>query len=73
MMYSPIDAVAVSTTIYGQGTGPIFIDDLACAGFETNILQCSNDRDTSDCTHSDDAGVQCREQSMIFIYFKSFE
>lgn len=53
------DATAVGLAMYGQGTGPIVLDNVNCRGTENNILLCQNDPDTSDCTHREDAGVQC--------------
>lgn len=54
-----IDAVPVFKAFYGQGSGPIIINSLECTGVENNILECAFDSDTSNCSHSDDAGVQC--------------
>ena len=53
------DATAVSNAGYGQGTGPIFLNNLRCTGTETNILSCPGGAVTSTCTHRDDAGVNC--------------
>ena len=60
-----IDATAVSNAFYGRGSGPIHLDDVACAGTETNILRCTYDPVTSDCGHSEDAGVQCQITSEL--------
>ena len=57
------DATAVSNAFYGQGSGPIHIDDVACTGTETSILSCTYDSVTADCGHSEDAGVQCQVNS----------
>ena len=54
-----IDAIAYSNAHYGQGTGPILLDNLACIGTEYNLTSCSYDSDTSDCGHYEDAGVHC--------------
>lgn len=56
------DATAFGLAFYGQGSGPIVLDDVACVGTETNILSCPFDNVTTDCTHREDAGVQCMEQ-----------
>ena len=53
------DAIAYSNARYGQGTGPIWLDNLACTGAEYNLTSCSYDSDTSDCSHYEDAGVRC--------------
>ena len=61
------DAVAYSNARYGQGTGPIWLDNLACTGVEYNLTNCSYDADTSDCRHFEDAGVLCNTTRM-FVY-----
>ena len=59
-----IDATGHSGGSFGQGSGPIFLDDVACSGSETQLIDCSHDRTTSDCSHSRDAGVTCETQCM---------
>ena len=54
-----IDAVAISMGTFGEGTGPILIDNADCTGTESRLLTCNYDDDTADCTHSEDAGVRC--------------
>ena len=51
------DAVARGSA-FGPGTGPILLQDVACFGNESRLVDCyyiTND----DCTHSDDVGVTC--------------
>ena len=45
---------------FGQGTGPIHYDRVACSGNEPNIGACTkfNPSSTSD-SHAEDAGVKC--------------
>ena len=52
-------ATAYSNARFGQGTGPILMDNVACTGLETGLVNCTFDNHTSDCRHSEDAGVQC--------------
>lgn len=54
-----LGAVAYSNAYYGQGTGPIVLDNLDCNGSEGRLLDCPYDPDTSDCSHFEDAGVMC--------------
>ena len=45
---------------YGQGTGPIWLDDTACLGWEPLLYDCRHSEWLRpDCTHSEDASVQC--------------
>lgn len=44
---------------YGQGTGPIILDDMFCTGSENTLFDCNFDANTLDCRHSEDAGVMC--------------
>ncbi|XP_041369837.1 deleted in malignant brain tumors 1 protein-like [Gigantopelta aegis] len=61
MGFSRTGAQAVSRAGFGQGSGPIYLDDLACTGTEESILQCSGKplRQTN-CHHNEDAGVRCQ-------------
>lgn len=51
-------AQAVSAAFFGQGTGPILLDEVACTGTESGLLECPSNM-VHDCTHSEDAGVRC--------------
>lgn len=44
---------------FGQGTGPIWIDNTDCVGDELRLTSCRFDSDTTDCTHAEDAGLRC--------------
>ena len=45
---------------YGQGSGEILLDDLACDGDESNLEECSHPgMGNQNCYHSQDAGVKC--------------
>ena len=45
---------------FTQGTGPIFIDELACDGDEERVMDCGGRAPgLYTCTHSQDAGVRC--------------
>ena len=45
---------------FGEGSDPIWYDNVDCVGDETNITQCSHSGiGVHSCTHSQDAGVVC--------------
>ena len=49
---------------FGQGTGPILLDEVACVGTENRLIECNaNPIGTNDCSHSEDAGVMCQPLS----------
>ena len=45
---------------YGQGTGPIHLDQVQCYGNESSISDCpQNDIGMHNCAHNQDAGITC--------------
>ena len=54
-------ALGVLRAGYGPGLGPIYLDDVYCAGTEARLINCStqNPTGTHNCAYSEDAGVMC--------------
>ena len=44
---------------FGEGIGPIQLDNVDCTGSEVSLLQCGSST-VHDCSHSEDAGVLCK-------------
>ena len=70
-----IDATALSSATFGQGSGAIILDNVQCTGTETRLFDCpANPVGIHNCVHSEDASVRCtitREYKIIrfFAYF----
>ncbi|XP_076831295.1 neurotrypsin isoform X2 [Brachyhypopomus gauderio] len=49
-----------STAYFGEGRGPIHLDNVRCAGTESSLGQCpAHGSHAHNCRHSEDAGVVC--------------
>ena len=57
-MCSSEGAQAHGSAYFGQGTGEIVRDDVACTGTESQLIDCSAST-THNCGHSEDASVTC--------------
>uniref|UniRef100_A0A3B4H8F4 SRCR domain-containing protein n=1 Tax=Pundamilia nyererei TaxID=303518 RepID=A0A3B4H8F4_9CICH len=51
---------------FGEGTGQIWLDNVACSGNESSLTACQHRGfGTHNCGHSEDAGVTCSGETKI--------
>ena len=49
-----------AVSLFGGGSGPIWLDEVSCIGTEVELTQCDhNGFGIEDCSHFEDAGVRC--------------
>ena len=59
-LFCVIGGIPYSNAFFGAGTGPIYLDDVACTSSSTQLLECpSSPISSHNCLHSADAGVGC--------------
>ena len=53
--------ISYKSAYFGQGTGPIWLDNIACVGNESTLARCGHLglNITRNCSHSKDVGVTC--------------
>ena len=58
---------------FGQGTGPIWLDNVVCTGSETTLASCGHlgFKIIRSCGHYEDMGVRCYGSQGIIIAFES--
>ena len=53
-------AVQYSDAYFGEGSGPIHLDRVVCAGTEYNLRDCETGLSNREIGHSQDVGVKCQ-------------
>lgn len=58
--FGPAADIITDTDEFGQGSGPIHLDDLGCFGDEASLVACVHrGLGENNCNHAEDAGVRC--------------
>ena len=66
---SHADSTAYSSAYFGQeSTIIIAMDDVACTGSEATLFSCTHTT-SHNCTHAQDAGIQCVPRECVTLYF----
>lgn len=56
----PYAVAALSSSVFGEGEGAIWMDNVECNGTEKHIGECRRTPlDNINCVHSEDAGIMC--------------
>lgn len=64
---------AYGRAVYGQGSGPIWLDNVNCNGSETRIEECSHPGwGNHDCSHSEDLSIICFPAECKCFVLRSF-
>ena len=60
--------ISSGSAYFGQGTGPIWLDNIACVGNESILASCGHLglNITRNCTHSKDVGVTCHGAQGVY-------
>ena len=58
-----IGAIAIGRAYFGEGIGPIHLDNLECTGNERELSLCPVQGGVANCQHTEDASVVCQGKS----------
>ena len=64
-IFCDIGGIPYRNAFFGAGTGPIYMDDVACTSSASQLLECSSRPILQhNCRHSSDAGVGCEGKKL---------
>ena len=65
LLYAGSTQHLTASSLYGEGSGPVFLSNLGCTGSEDNLLQCPHTVIFGTlCTHALDVGLYCERECM---------
>ncbi|XP_051976548.1 scavenger receptor cysteine-rich type 1 protein M130-like [Xyrauchen texanus] len=54
---------AVGIAHFGHGSGPVWLDEVACNGSESTLVKCKSSKwNNNNCGHNEDSGVICTDR-----------
>ena len=60
------EAKAIHGAPFGEGEGPVLLDEVRCTGEESYLLECGHAPwGQTDCNHNEDVGVICSQRENI--------
>ena len=62
LFFSLQDAVAYAGAVFGEGSGPVYLDGVQCLGIENSLSDCTANTAPT-CDHTRDAAVACSSTS----------
>jgi deleted-in-malignant-brain-tumors protein 1 len=63
---SYVCAVSSATTVFGQGTGPVWLTNLRCSFYDTHLDQCDVvPQNINPCQHYEDAALICQDNTIM--------
>ena len=56
-------------TVFGEGTGRIWLDNVQCTGSERTLTNCTaSSSGNNSCTHEQDVGVRCQSGTLFVMH-----
>ena len=71
LLFCDTGGIPYSNARFGAGTGPIYLDDVACTLSDSQLLECSSRPILRhNCSHLTDAGVGCEGNASLHQSYK---